>query len=194
MFDTIYCEYPLPQMYDEDLQDNLSVVESPRVLQTKNLERGLYEYRITDKGRLIQLNKKYVWDEDTRKHSLIKGKFKCIDMFEKEILQDKDIIMYEFLAGDKYDFFIEYKVRFYSGNVLDIEFFNFEKKSSAPRLARSAEMNEQFKALDRVRSSWWYGIYSLFWRYPVGFVTSIICKIGRKLSKADKIKDFLVRF
>jgi hypothetical protein len=109
MFDTIHCEYPLPDARHQDLE-----------FQTKDLECFLDHYTITREGRLVQQATKRGWGGADLDHDV-------------EWPLHGDIRIYTSVKAEETSW-IEYVVRFTHGRVEWIR--PFEEVRRDPNLAR----------------------------------------------------------
>ena len=140
MYDIIKCEYPLPLsgIDEDDLRDiekGMGESSWPEVeWQTKDFENNLDVYTIEDDGQIYQRDTQWVLDaESNRGMSPTEGGE--IQKYEKTA----EVILSSLFLGDDFDYWIEFKVTFWKGDLKEIELHEFSREDSTERKKHQKE-------------------------------------------------------
>lgn len=113
MFDTVYCDYPLP---DPGVQEN--------EFQTKSLESLMERYTITRAGRLVQ----HVELRESREDKSVPWGFtmEVVDAWDEDTGFHGEIEFYDYVEGTSYT----YRARFSEGQLQELKRVNEEDTKS----------------------------------------------------------------
>ena len=147
LFDTIYCEYPLPlpEFTEEEIKDIHAGDPDEKgwedwkdvEWQTKDMENCLDVYNIEDDGQI------YVRGTDwfeTEKGE-VKTEEGSLEKFEKTA----EINFYQMFTGKEYDHWVEFKATVWKGEVKEIELVEYKKEDNSDRLDFQEQMKHQIE-------------------------------------------------
>jgi len=158
MFDTVICEYPLP------LPEEAEGLESPPdwgkiEFQTKSIGDGgdfwggfMDSYTIEEDGQIYKDVLEREWGTDEEGRPLISEKSNGIEKVD----YTGEIVLYAAHMEKKYDYWIEFRVLFWKGDLKEIDLNKWEKTDNSKRRESNKKLLVVAEGQRKRRSSKWH--------------------------------------
>jgi len=173
MFDYIQCEYelPLPEFDEEATNDLKDIVWNEIDFQTKSFDSTLVSYEITEEGQIYEhkVEREWVEDEDSPFGTGLKEKKMGIEKIEPS----GDIKFYNLVLGEKSDYWFEFSVLFWKGELKEINLVEYKKEDNKVRLEGQSKIDEMLKTFSTREKKWWFPAYT-FYRTCLGYTMGAI--------------------
>mgnify|MGYP001412970320 CR=1 FL=1 len=187
MFDYLKCDYPLP--VPEVLRGDKKFSPNELEFQTFSFSPpSMDEYEITEDGLLYRWKVERYLDQKTEG---LKAREKKRELSRQD--HTGEILFHSLYMTKAKDYFLEYKVLFWKGEVKEVELDNVEEEDSKVRKNAQKKLNSYVRKVQDRQKRWWFPFYK-FVRNFVGFVTSCIRGItGWVFRLTWKIDEWLAR-
>jgi hypothetical protein len=176
MFDTIKCEYelPLPDLNEEEQQDFKDVVWDEIDFQSTSFNSGMDVYEITSDGQIYmrKLSREILEDESSPMGVV----FNTVEEGIEKVDYSGEIEFYHLHTGDKKDYWLEFKVLFWKGELKEIELLEFKGESNKERKKTQEHFEKEIKKAELKRKRWWFPFYKIY-RAILSFVLGSMKRI-----------------
>ncbi len=191
MFDDIVCKYPLPLPEDSKGYTN-------NRYQTKDFDNALDLYEIREDGTLWLRYDEYEYiDGDPNGKSLLEKLpyRKSVKSWWQQILPSKDTIRlyaYDTDTNDKYDYWIEYDIKFSGGKVIEAKLLEFTATDNSERKEQQRKDIEEWKKRIKFEHTLFYKLIGKHYNKVIKFIFRSLYKIATSISyKIWSIERFL---
>jgi hypothetical protein len=156
LFDYVKCEYPLP--VPDELKGSKTFKPEKIEFQTFSMPpASLDEYEITDDGQV------YLWKIEKE---VVAGKYGP-EIKEKSRELEKQDYSGEMTFGavhlaKKYDYWVQYKILFWKGEVKEVRLMECDKEDNSSRLNAQKKLLEFVKEETEKQDKWWYKVHFLY--------------------------------
>ena len=157
MFDTITCKIPLPLPEDCGELKNYKKWDTLE-FQTKDLQNYLGHYTIREDDQLYEARSVMgkplsFWDFDPAEGMSDDVMFPCN--------HHGVVNFYTQINGEKYDYWLEYKVIFTGGFIEELSLVRFKEEDNSDRLTKEASFKDYILEQRAYRSTIRYKIYNV---------------------------------
>jgi hypothetical protein len=185
MFDYVKCEYPLP--IPDELKNSKAFKTEKLEFQTHSMApASMNEFEITDDGQI------YLWDI---KKEVISGKYGLeIKEASRELSKQDysgEILISAMHMSKKYDYWIQYKILLWKGDVKEAHLEECIKEDNSGRLKIKNQFDEFVSKQTKRQNKWWYKVYMVYVRCIRGLMFFIRWVLGWQLKLTWKLERWL---
>jgi len=189
MFDEIVVHRKLP--LPKELPDELRGLKWKEIVfQTKCLENCMTNYKIAINGKLYSQK----FDDEGgvfAYNAFFDAKRKDSEMFWKSVPPPVSINFYTNFQKEKFDYWVSFTAFFdpRSSKLTKIKLDELNKEDNTVRKEQRRLFEEEITSSEKLHKKLIYKFYNIFWKKPLRYFFSKVCKIANKLpSAASKIE------
>lgn len=191
MYDTVECDYELPQPEDPKGYKNQTA------FQTKDFDCTLSYYRIDSDGNLFENKTEVEYVEgDEPPGSLLKtlGHCKVTKKWNEPVNITTTIRMYDYTHSNntQFDYWIEYEVCFVDGKLRSVKLVNFETHDNTSRKKQHELFEKQLAASIEYKKTFRYRYFGKHYNFVVNFIFRKLYSFSSKLIKCLQSITYLL--